>query len=142
MTKKAREAKKGNKNPMYGRYHTEKSREKMSGKPNVIFGTGKIGVSVGAIKGNPINELILFQNEKAILPIGTKIEGILGKRTNELPIISRWLFKNSESVQVVIDFLQIIKKALDDQFPKPYDICTDDMYLYITDGYRRKKVNK
>ena len=84
----------------------------MSDKPSVIFGNGEIGVSVGAIEGNPINELILFQIEKAILPIGTEIKNTIGKKTDELPTISRWLFKNSESAQVVIDFLIIIRNAL------------------------------
>jgi len=80
----------------------------------IVFGYGDLGIAHGAEKGQLNNELIIYRLEKQTLPIGTKLEGDVGKTTDELDTIARWRFENPDSVQVVIDALEIIKERLDE----------------------------
>ena len=77
----------------------------------LIFGHGKYGIAVGGEEDKPTTELIIYELKKAILPIGKKLNDV-GKTTNELNTISRWRFDDAESVQVVIDALEVIKGNL------------------------------
>lgn len=77
----------------------------------VVFGKGNFGIAVGSEPGSSINELIIYRLDSSILPLGKKLDDV-GKTTDELNTISRWRFEDKKSVQVVIDALKIIKKAI------------------------------
>ena len=78
----------------------------------IIFGDGNYGVARGAIDGNPTNELIIHRLGKPVKPIGKSLEGYIGKTADEVDTVARLFFKNSESVQIVIDNLIVIKNKI------------------------------
>lgn len=79
----------------------------------MIFGDGNIAISAGnEINGGLINILILSTMKEPKLPIGKLMPELIGLRSIEIGESIELEFKNSKSVQVVIDTLEIIKRKL------------------------------
>ena len=78
----------------------------------LIFGYGNFGIATGGELDSPTNELIIYKLDSPVLPLGKKLKDI-GKTTDELNTVARWRFEDKKSVQVVIDALKKIKKAIE-----------------------------
>lgn len=79
----------------------------------VEFGEGKVGVMRTAEQGEDFDSGLAFVNQEAH-SIGEVIPGRIGKTTDEVDCFLRFHFSNSESVQVLIDDLIIVRDSIAD----------------------------
>lgn len=77
----------------------------------VEFGAGKVGVMRTAEQGEYFDSGLAFVNQEAH-PIGEVVPGRIGKTTDEVDCFLRFHFSNSESVQILIDDLIIVRDSI------------------------------
>lgn len=77
----------------------------------VEFGEGKVGVMRTAEQGEDFDSGLAFVNQEAH-SIGEVVPGRIGKTTDEVDCFLRFHFSNSESVQVLIDDLIIVRDSI------------------------------
>ena len=77
----------------------------------VEFGAGKVGVMRTSEQGEDFESGVAFVHQESH-PIGEVVPGRIGKTTDEVGSFLRFHFSNTESLQVVIDDLVLVRASM------------------------------